>query len=352
MNQVKQLIGTGTSVKDALKSVDMAKSSYYYKPSPRKERPLDPELVNDLNGLKGYELTYGNPRVTHLFKRRGKEYNHKKVYRHRKRLGKLQPRKRRGLKPTQLEYSCSMLPNMRWETDFTTVACGSDGNGYGVALIDCRIWKVVGDHFSQRCRADEAIIALKMAITQQFGGEVPKDWALIIRADRGSQFIARKFRKEAAALGLTVVFCGIQSPNDKPYIENFIGMYKGEEVYRNEYLNFTEARAGWKKYITWYNTERLHSSLGYKPPVEVETEFAGERNPTVADASAPLKTDDQNPYPQDDLVSNALSRASFPDDADQNLLNRPNEGGDEKELVDLNIRYEYSKLKVPVVSPV
>jgi hypothetical protein len=41
--------------------------------------------------------------------------------------------------------------------------------------------------------------------------------------------------------GIKLEFCGVQTPNDKPYIESFIGCYKREEVYRNQYKDFFEA---------------------------------------------------------------------------------------------------------------
>ncbi|MBI5700967.1 hypothetical protein HZC34_03845 [Candidatus Saganbacteria bacterium] len=41
---------------------------------------------------------------------------------------------------------------------------------------------------------------------------------------------------------LKIEYCGVQAPNDKPYIESWFSCYKKEEVYRNDYLNFWEGR--------------------------------------------------------------------------------------------------------------
>jgi hypothetical protein len=70
-------------------------------------------------------------------------------------------------------------------------------------------------------------------------------------------------------LGIQLEVCGLQTPNDKPYIESFYASYKTEEVYRNWYQTFEEAKGGWEDYIGWYNTQRLHQSLGYKTPAQV-----------------------------------------------------------------------------------
>jgi putative transposase len=46
---------------------------------------------------------------------------------------------------------------------------------------------------------------------------------------------------------------------------------KYEEVYRTEYRNLEEARTSIKEFLEKiYNQERLHSALGYRPPMEFE----------------------------------------------------------------------------------
>lgn len=84
-----------------------------------------------------------------------------------------------------------------------------------------------------------------------------------MRLDQGSQYIAKKFRRKAKELGVKIEYCGMDCPDDKPYIESFFSRYKGEEVYRNEYRSFTETMLGWIQYKHWYKTERIHQGLGW-----------------------------------------------------------------------------------------
>jgi putative transposase len=57
--------------------------------------------------------------------------------------------------------------------------------------------------------------------------------------------------------------------------ESFMKTLKYEEVYRQEYRDLAEARASIERFLeTIYNGRRLHSALGYRPPVEFEQALA------------------------------------------------------------------------------
>ncbi len=98
--------------------------------------------------------------------------------------------------------------------------------------------------------------------------QVPEGHHLILRVDRGSQFRAHRFREAARLLNVKLEYAGIKCPEDKPYIESFNSIYKTEEIYRNEYRSFQEAKVGWETYRKWYRNDRLHQSLDYMSPVQ------------------------------------------------------------------------------------
>jgi transposase InsO family protein len=61
------------------------------------------------------------------------------------------------------------------------------------------------------------------------------------------------------------------NPYDNATCESFMKTLKYEEVYRREYRELAEARASIGQFLNKvYNQERLHSALGYRPPVEFE----------------------------------------------------------------------------------
>jgi len=250
------------SLQIALRSMFLSKASYYYKPKDACERPsrsLDPKLVNSLKTLSGRDLVYGYRKVTSKFK----VHNHKKVYRHMKELKMLQPKKLKKQKHTRLPLNCAIASNVRWEGDLTYVWDGNKIN-YLFVIVDSYDKEPIGDYYGLRCRADEAIHSLEEAVKERFGSLEPaKDYRVSLRVDQGSQYIAGKFRRRAKELGVKIEYCGIECPDDKPYVESFISRYKCEEVYRNEYRSFTEAMLGWLGYKHWYKTDRIHQGLGW-----------------------------------------------------------------------------------------
>jgi putative transposase len=266
---VEKMATEGTPLSAALKATELSTSSYYYLPKEtRKPRALDVELVATIKTIRqGHAEVYGYRKITKALKAQGITVNAKKVLRHLRILGLTQPRKVKGVKWTQLEAVKPENHDTYWEADFTYVWTG-EGNAYLCAVIDGWNRDIVGDVFSDRCRAVEASEALEKAIMSRFRGKVPEGHNLTLRVDRGSQFRAYRFRETARLLNVRLEYAGIKCPEDKPYIESLISNYKTEEIYRNEYCNFQEAKSGWETYREWYRNDRLHQSLDYMSPVQ------------------------------------------------------------------------------------
>ena len=73
-------------------------------------------------------------------------------------------------------------------------------------------------------------------------------------------------------------------PYDNALAESFMRTLKCEEVYAKEYENLCEAHTSIEDFLERvYNTERLHSALGYRPPSEFE-----EAHPMTTPQSTPL----------------------------------------------------------------
>jgi transposase InsO family protein len=94
---------------------------------------------------------------------------------------------------------------------------------------------------------------------------------LELRVDRGPQFIARRFKTAARALGVEIAFCGVRASNDKPFIEAFFAVVEQELLAREpSALDSLEAfQLSFTRFIDFYHNERPIGTAGYRTPREL-----------------------------------------------------------------------------------
>jgi len=134
---------------------------------------------------------------------------------------------------------------------------------------------VLLDAFSRRClgwalrRSLEAALALE-ALRMALRHRRPKP-GLVHHSDRGVQYASQDYATELQQHGIRISMSRTASPYDNAQAESFIKTLKYEEVYRTEYRSLEDARASIGEFLEKiYNRERLHSALGYRPPLEFE----------------------------------------------------------------------------------
>ena len=98
---------------------------------------------------------------------------------------------------------------------------------------------------------------------------------LVHHSDRGSQYASGEYTDLLQAHGCQISMSRKASPWENAGCESWIKTLKAEEVYRQEYCDLAEARTLIAQFIDEvYNQKRLHSGLGYRPPVEFEQVLA------------------------------------------------------------------------------
>jgi transposase InsO family protein len=173
----------------------------------------------------------------------------------------IRPNLARSLRPTGLDQL--------WVADITYVRLAEDFV-YLAVVIDAFSRKVVGWALAGHLEASLALEALDQALAAR----QPQPESLIHHSDRGVQYACSDYvgRLEARKIAISMSRPG--NPYDNAKAESFMKTLKTEEVNGKAYANIEDARRQIGAFIeTIYNRQRLHSALGYKPPVEFEAEL-------------------------------------------------------------------------------
>ncbi|MDH5295760.1 MAG: IS3 family transposase [Nitrospirota bacterium] len=84
--------------------------------------------------------------------------------------------------------------------------------------------------------------------------------AVILHADRGTQYTSQEFQAFLQTQGIVSSMSGVGHCYDNAVAESFFGLLKRERVYRRQYRTRAEARADIFDYIErFYNQQRSHS---------------------------------------------------------------------------------------------
>jgi putative transposase len=168
------------------------------------------------------------------------------------------PNLTRGLTPTGIDQI--------WVADITYVRLG-EGFVYLAVVLDAFSRKIIGWALDSHIEARLAVAALDMALAARN----PAPGSLIHHSDRGVQYACGEYTERLEARGLAISMSRLGNPYDNAKAESFMKTLKTEEVDGKAYKDLDHAKRDIGDFIdTVYNTERLHSALGYKPPVEFE----------------------------------------------------------------------------------
>lgn len=156
-------------------------------------------------------------------------------------------------------------PNRIWAGDMTFIRT-REGWLHLAVLLDLFSRKVVGWAMDQRPGQLLHLGALHMALTQR----CPQP-GLIHHTDRGPQYNTPAYRELLQAHGLRPSMNARKAPQDNAVAESFFSSLKNELIHHCEFRSRDEARAAIFDYIElFYNRKRIHQSLGYRTPEQIE----------------------------------------------------------------------------------
>lgn len=274
------------SVDHACRLLEYNRGSYYRS---RSTLPPVPPGVPDVELRAAIERLvlefpgYGYRRVTAQLHREGWAVNHKRVLRLMREECLLCHLKRRWVKTTDSEHGFRVYPNLlpsagwrgltrpdeAWVSDITYIRLGQQFV-YLAVILDAFSRRVVGWCLSREIDASLTVTALDQALALR---RPPVGW--IHHSDRGVQYACRDYVARVEAAGGWVSMAAKGTPRENAQAESFMRTLKAEEVALQEYATYEAVLRSIRHFIeTVYNRKRLHSSLGYLPPIEFEEQFA------------------------------------------------------------------------------
>ena len=255
------MVKFSVSERFACKVLGQHRSTQRKKPQ---SRPDEEALTTDIIRLASRYGRYGYRRITAMLRSEGWTVNAKRVERIWRREGLKVPQKQPKRGRLWLnDGSCVRLrpehPNHVWSYDFVE---GRTHNGRKFRMLN------IIDEFTRECLA----IRIDRKLNSTDVIDVLSDLFILrgvpghVRSDNGPEFIAKGVREWIAAVGAKTAFIEPGSPWENGYCESFNSKLRDELLNSEIFYSLAEAKViieAWRRY---YNTERPHSSLGYKPP--------------------------------------------------------------------------------------
>ena len=165
--------------------------------------------------------------------------------------------------------------NQFWGMDMTKVLLKSFGWLYLVIVLDWFSKKLIGYSLKMRSKADDWLSALNNAVNNQFAkGIFNKPSELFLISDNGSQPTSEKFMQACSILKIKQIFTCDDNPKGNADTERVIRTLKEDLIWLKieEWELPFDVEKDLKTWITRYNEDFPHSSLGYKTPVQFEKE--------------------------------------------------------------------------------
>ena len=226
---------------------------------------------------------YGSYRIQKKLEREGVFYSRSYIWILMKEMGLKSVLKRKFTVTTDSKHSFRIANNVlnrnftslklgeKWVSDITYIRVNDNWN-YLTTVMDLADRKIVGWSLSEDMTTQNTVN--KAWVNARNTRPIANNF--IFHSDRGVQYASNKmtsifyFNRKITPSMSRKGNCW-----DNAVAESFFKTIKYEWIYRFKYTSYLQLSQSIHKYIKWYNTERLHSSLGYITPLEMEVKLKG-----------------------------------------------------------------------------
>jgi putative transposase len=258
----------------------VSKSGYYAwrQRPPSKRSREDATLTAKIREIhRRSRETYGSPRVHAELRALGTRCGRKRVARLMRKAGLrgcMRGRRKRTTRRSgravpakdllQRSFAATEADKI-WVADITYVAT-REGFLYLAFILDVHSRRIVGWVMESHLRTELVVDALQMAVWRRKPAP-----GLVHHSDQGVQYTALSFSERLKEVGITPSMGRTGSALDNAMAESFVSTLKAELVSNLEFPSRQAAKTAIFEYLeTFYNTRRLHSSLGYRSPADFE----------------------------------------------------------------------------------
>jgi transposase InsO family protein len=269
------------SVAEMCRTLGVSRSGFYdWQDRPPSERELgDRQLAVEIEAIwECSDRTYGVPRTHRWLRKQGFRVARKRVARIMRDHGWEGESGRRRVRTTVVDRAATAAgdlvgrdfnptqPDTTWCGDITYLRTG-EGWLFLATVIDLFSRRVIGWSAAAHMRSELVADALEMAAATR-GGKMS---GVVFHTDRGSQYTSAGFGALCERLGVTQSMGATGVCWDNAAAESFFGTLKRELANRRRWATRADARRDLMRWIEgWFNTRRLHSSIDYNSPLEIE----------------------------------------------------------------------------------
>ncbi len=253
------MLEEGLTKSKACQALQLSRSSFYRGVTDRLQR--DKPVIDRLNSIVSKHSRWGFWKCYYWMRQHGDSYNHKKVWRVYKDLDLNLPRRKKKRLPQRVQQplTVSPKPHVMWSMDFMhdTLYHGKRFRTFN--LFDEGVREVLAIEVDSSLPAERVIRVLDQVRESR---SLPQQ----IRVDNGPELISSKLVAWCETHGVSLHHIQPGKPTQNAYVERFNRTFRHEVLDARLFTSLSQVREIVHEWMTEYNEERPHDSLGNMPP--------------------------------------------------------------------------------------
>jgi putative transposase len=181
------------------------------------------------------------------------------------------------------DWAAPTRPDQWWVADFTYVWT-LVGFCYVSFVVDVYSRRILGWRVSMSKTTALVMSAVEQALfTRRRTDTRFTATGLVHHSDAGSQYTSIAFTTALVEAGIAPSIGTVGDALDNALMESTIGLYKTEliDLHRRAWTGPAEVETETASWVHWFNTDRLHSSINYHPPITYEQQYRQTSSQTV-----------------------------------------------------------------------